>query len=179
MWNVFQILFSIWLEMSPPKVRKSKTKDDSNLHRLSIRNLLWYCYLDQDEIDSNFFHLGINANQWKRLSSRDVFKGVLLVFHQEKVSELEESLFVLREKRKVLRVAANALIEVLDDSSIDSYDELNNEIKSLSHEHRELVEKVKTLKSNIKKADNQHAVDKLRNHARKIFHEIDSLENCN
>ncbi len=38
----------------PPKVRQSKIKDDSELERLSLRDLLWYCYLDQDSMDSSF-----------------------------------------------------------------------------------------------------------------------------
>ena len=33
---------------SYPKVQKSKSKEDSKLVRLSFRNLMWFCYLDQD-----------------------------------------------------------------------------------------------------------------------------------
>ena len=40
---------------TPPKVRKSKQKEESDLGRLSLRDLLWYCYLDQDSMDSSFF----------------------------------------------------------------------------------------------------------------------------
>jgi len=43
--------------MTPPKVRRSQTKEDSDLERLSLRDLLWYCYLDQDSMDSSFFNL--------------------------------------------------------------------------------------------------------------------------
>ena len=43
--------------VTPPKVRRSKLKEDSDLERLSLRDLLWYCYLDQDTIDNEFFHL--------------------------------------------------------------------------------------------------------------------------
>src|SRR5690606_9939286 len=43
-----------WLsDLTAPKVRKSKIKEDSDRARLSLRDLLWYCYLDQDEIDSS------------------------------------------------------------------------------------------------------------------------------
>lgn len=46
-----------WLsEINPPRVRKSKAKADSKIMRLSLRDLLWYCYLDQDHIDSSFFY---------------------------------------------------------------------------------------------------------------------------
>lgn len=161
--------------MTPPKVRKSKTKEDSDLQRLSIRNLLWYCYLDQDEIDSDFFHLGKDANIWKRLASRDVLRFII-GFHQEKVSELEETLAELRDKRRSLNAAANTLREVLNESSINSYDEIHREIESLKLKETELVELINDLKSHIKKADNRHAVDKLKNQARAIFYEIESLD---
>lgn len=161
--------------MKPPKVRKSKTKEDSDLQRLSIRNLLWYCYLDQDEIDSDFFHLGADANIWKRLASRDVLRFII-GFHQEKVSELEEELAELRDKRRSLNAAANTLRDVLSDSSINSYNEIHEEIESLKLKESELLELIGNLKSNIKKVDNHHAVDNLKNQARAIFYEIESLE---
>lgn len=70
---------------TPPKVRRSKIKEDSELERLSLRDLLWYCYLDQDSMDSSFFHLESDANQWKRLKSRDVLR-FLVEFHKEQVA---------------------------------------------------------------------------------------------
>ena len=63
--NLSDLLF--WMSaLTPPRVRKSKTKTDSETKRLSMRNLLWYCYLDQDEIDSSFFHLD-SRDQFTRL----------------------------------------------------------------------------------------------------------------
>lgn len=161
--------------MKPPKVRKSKAKEDSDLQRLSIRNLFWYCYLDQDEIDSDFFHLGKDANTWKRLASRDVLRFVI-GFHQEKVSELEESLAELRDRRRSLNTAASTLREVLNEASINSYDEMHEEIESLKLKEAELKDAINRLKSNIKTAINLHAVDSLKNDARAIFYEIDNLE---
>jgi len=72
----------------PPRVRKSKIKEDSDLARLSMRDLLWYCYLDQDEIDSSFFHLEEEAPFYLRAKSRDVLRYII-GFHSEKVAELE------------------------------------------------------------------------------------------
>ncbi|MBJ7549521.1 AAA family ATPase [Marinomonas ostreistagni] len=161
--------------MIPPKVRRSKIKENSDLQRLSIRNLLWYCYLDQDEIDSDFFHLGSSANNWKRLASRDVLRFII-GFHQEKVSELEEVLTDLRDKRRSLNTAASTLRDVLNESSINSYEDIHNEIESLKLKETELVDVVKGLKSKIKKTENKHAVDNLKNDARAIFYEIESLD---
>ena len=67
-----------WLSgVKPPRVRKSKAKDDSETTRLSMRDLLWYCYLDQDEIDSSFFHLEDSAAFYMRNKSRDVLRFVV------------------------------------------------------------------------------------------------------
>jgi hypothetical protein len=64
-----------WMSgITPPRVRRSKLRQDSDLGRLSIRDLLWYCYLDQDEIGSSFFHLDERAHPFKRLKSRDVLR---------------------------------------------------------------------------------------------------------
>ena len=43
--------------IGPMRVRKNKSDPDAPLIPLSFRDLMWYCYLDQDELDSTFFHL--------------------------------------------------------------------------------------------------------------------------
>ncbi len=164
-------------EIKPPRVRRSKIKEDSDLLRLSFKNLLWYCYLDQDEIDSDFFHLGASANIWKRLASRDVLRFII-GFHQEKVSELEESLAELRDKRRSLKVAANTLKETLQASSIETYDEIHLQIQSLTLKEKELSESLGVLKEGVKKVNNKHAADKIKDEARYIFFEIENLDNA-
>ncbi len=41
--------------VGPMKVRRNKTDPDAPLIPLSFRDMMWYCYLDQDELDSTFF----------------------------------------------------------------------------------------------------------------------------
>src|SRR5690606_23197576 len=62
--NLSDLLFHL-SGIHPPKVRRSKHRDDSDLERLSIRNLLWFCYLDQDSMDSSFFNLETDAAYYK------------------------------------------------------------------------------------------------------------------
>jgi hypothetical protein len=74
--NLSDLIF--WMSsLTPPRVRKSKTKADSETKRLSIRNLLWYCYLDQDEIDSSFFisTAGISFRAWQVSMLFDTSRG--------------------------------------------------------------------------------------------------------
>jgi|GEM_PF-27755 len=103
----------------PPKVRKSKIMDDSELERLSFRDLLWYCYLDQDSIDSSFYHLDSGANIWKQLKSRDVLRFII-GFHQEHVSELEVQLESVRAERMKCQAGATAISEALSSAEIAS-----------------------------------------------------------
>ena len=81
--------------VNPPRVRKSKIKEDSKAVRLTVRDLLWFCYLDQDHIDSSFFHLEQSAEFYLRLKSRDVIRYVI-GYHVERVADLEAELDQLR-----------------------------------------------------------------------------------
>lgn len=90
-----------WLSgVQPPRVRKSKLKDDSKTVRLSVRDLLWYCYLDQDNIDSAFFHLEEDAEFYLRLKSRDVIRYVIgyRMVYALKAGELSETQIILIDK---------------------------------------------------------------------------------
>lgn len=104
----------------PPRVRGSQVNDESELQRLSFRDLYWYCYLDQDSIDSSFFHLDSGAEWTKRLKSRTVL-GFLLGFNQQKVAELEAELDVARRKRVSDDEAADTLEASLRAKPISTY----------------------------------------------------------
>lgn len=99
--------------VNPPRVRKGKVKEDSELVRLSFRDLFWYCYLDQDSMDSSFFNLDDDANPFVRLKSRDVLRFIV-GFHQENVSDLEAELEQVREDRLRSEAAAQAIKEALE-----------------------------------------------------------------
>ncbi len=99
--------------VKPPRVRKSKGNEDSDLVRLSFRDLFWYCYLAQDAMDSSFFNLDDKANFAVRLKSRDVLRFIL-GFHQENVSDLEAELEQVRDDRVRCEAAAGAIKEALE-----------------------------------------------------------------
>jgi hypothetical protein len=109
-----------WLsDQVPPRVRKSKVKKDSGVQRLSMRNLLWYCYLDQDEIDSSFFHLEENANPYQRYASLDVIRYVI-GYHDEQVAEIEAQLEELRGERMATAGSIDSLRRVLREVGIET-----------------------------------------------------------
>lgn len=114
----------------PPRVRTSKVREDSELQRLSMRDLLWYCYLDQDDMDSSFFHLGEGGDNFKRLKSRDVVRYVI-GFHDEKVAELEAQLDVLRGQRVALQSSLAGITKVLKDMSVESQEQIEERVRTI------------------------------------------------
>jgi hypothetical protein len=99
--------------VKPPRVRKGRLNDDSDLVRLSFRDLFWYCYLDQDSMDSSFFNLDDDTNPAIRQKSRDVLRFII-GFHQENVSDLEVELEQTRDNRVRCEAAAQAIKEALE-----------------------------------------------------------------
>lgn len=160
--------------IKPPKVRKSKVKEDSELQRLSVRNLLWYNYLDQDNIDSTFFYLE-REHTFKRLNSRDVLRSII-GFHQEKVAEKEYELNELRDKRRTLNSAAQTLQVTLDEMGIDDIAIINQKIIDSKEKLKSNLKKIEVQKKSLESKKNIHATDHIKNKLRYLFTEIDSLE---
>jgi len=89
-----EILSDIFFHLigkKPHITRRSQIDENSSIKRLTLRDLLMYCYLDQENLDSSFFNLDRTADQFRRLSSRVVLSTVIGT-HQEKVAELEHRL---------------------------------------------------------------------------------------
>ncbi|RAV08720.1 hypothetical protein [Paenibacillus contaminans] len=118
--------------IEPPRVRKSKLKEDTELIRLSYRDIMWYCYLDQDEIDSSFFNLGKEEHDYKRLKSRDVMR-LILGFHQEQVALLETQLYETRQRKSTLLETAIQIEKFLKENNIGNTEEIEKELELLKN----------------------------------------------
>jgi len=162
-------------DISPPKVRRSKIKEDSELQRLSFRDLFWYCYIDQDNIDSSFFNLDDDADVFKRLKSRDVMR-FLLGFHQEKVAELEAKLQNIHIQTLQLNTAATSLKAVIKEANIGTENEINYELNELNSkfEHNSAI-----INQEPEKNESfPHGADILKERARSLGNEIQALEDA-
>lgn len=158
----------------PPRVRRSSLRDDSELERLSIRDLLWYCYLDQDSIDSNFFHLDAEAETFRRLKSRNVLR-YLLGIHQERVAELEVELEDVRRERVEKESAAKALQSSLNEAGISSEAEIANRLTTLEAAARRLTDQIATVRAE-KRSLVGHAMDRLRREGSRLAGELEAVE---
>jgi rRNA maturation endonuclease Nob1 len=160
----------------PPKVRRSKIKDDSELERLSLRDLLWYCYLDQDSMDSSFFHLDSDANQWKRLKSKDVLRFIV-GFHQEHVADLEVQLELVRVERQKCKAGATAISNALSSAEIATDVELADVRCKLESDIEKTEVEISSARDRIR-TKRSHAMETLQDRARYSACQIDDLKNA-
>ena len=158
----------------PPKVRKSQRKEESDLSRLSLRDLLWYCYLDQDSMDSSFFHLDRDAEHFKRLKSRDVLR-FLVGFHQEQVSELEVKLELHRTERLECEAGSKAIKEALSEAEIASENELAGVRRELEQQLKDVEASIESSRADLKSV-RPHAMEGLQSEARLLTNQIAELE---
>lgn len=93
-YNLSDLLFYL-SGLTPIRVRKSKRREDSPLVRLSFRDLMWYCYLEQAELDSSFYRL---RTVYRKLKSRDAMRFIT-GFYTERWNDLEIRLEAVREER--------------------------------------------------------------------------------
>lgn len=162
-----------WLSnVRPPRVRKSKVREDSDTARLSIRDLLWYCYLDQDDIDSSFFHLEESAPFYKRYKSRDVLRYVI-GFHDERVAEIEAELDEYKGKRQALNTAIAGLVRVLREVGVGSEAQINERMNALQNSADHLQAQVDVARrAGHADSETTHATDTLRQRAKLLGNEI-------
>lgn len=162
-----------WLSgVVAPRVRRSKIRQDAELARLSIRDLLWYCYLDQHSIDSSFFHLDEkDANPFKRLKSRDVLRYVV-GFHDEKVAELEAQLDQSRGQRNALESALASTLRALASLGVSSQAELDGRVQELRRRAAAAGVEIDDLRDHKDAGTTTHALDDLAREARRLGVEL-------
>lgn len=158
----------------PPRVRRSKLRENSELSRLSMRDLLWFCYLDQETIDSNFFQLD-GGDTFKRLKSLDVLRFIL-GFHQEQVAELESELQELYLRRQQLHGAAKSLKESLLEAGVESEEQLVASVARFEKEAADVSQKLVALRTQHLQIP--HGADVLRQQARRLTEELVALEDA-
>lgn len=172
--NLSDLIF--WLsDLNPPMVRTSRRHADSKSARLSIRDLLWYCYLDQDEIDSSFFHLDEDAHPFKRNKSRDVLRYVI-GFHSEYIAEIEARLDQLRGQRLSLSSAIDALVAALKTASIDSEASIRLRVAELEQASESVSHRLEDARRSMSAAFDTHASDELRARARALATSLEQVE---
>ncbi len=162
--------------ITPPRVRRGRQREDSELVRLSLRDLLWFCYLDQDSMDSGFFHLDRDANPHVRLKSVAVLRYIL-GFHHERVAELEAELESIRRERLDALAGHEAIKNVLTEAELPSELDLAARRRALEQQQTSLRQRSEEVRGGLSELRN-HAADEARTRARQIGSELADAENA-
>lgn len=168
--ETFSDLMFLLLGIEPLRVKRSKIDEDSPLIRLSFRNFMWYCYLEQEHLDSSFYRLEdpIRAN-----SSKDVMRFVF-GYYSEKLSKLESQLEACKTERGRKLGTANELRAFLQRFGYGSMEAIEQEIISMKRELEEETGKRSVLEQNYQVET--HSSDDLRESIRKLIPSIESQE---
>jgi rubrerythrin len=157
-----------------PKVRRGRQNASQTLARLSLRDLLRFCYLDQDGIDSEFFRLDPQTD-WARRNQSASAVRYILGYHQDQVAALENELQTLHEQKLAAKAAAEALKLVLHEAGFSDPDEIDSRIEALSAQ-RDKVRTGATAARENRNFNNPHAVDMLRQSGRALSTDLRGLE---
>ena len=127
-FNLSDLIFFL-LGLKVLKIASSKDVENAQLVRLSIRNFLWYCYLDQTHLDSSFYRL---EDPSKRKNSREVMR-LVMQYSTQKLYELEELLIKNRDERNAKILTAENLRAFLNKfgySTIEDIDKVTLNTKN-------------------------------------------------
>jgi|SRR5579883_193089 len=112
------------------KVRKRTYDPDSNLVRLSIRDLLEFTYLDQDHLDSDFFLLDQPVRKEKSQDAIRYFVG----FMSDRLNELQIELQEVRQEQRTKRETVSQIEAFLGRFGFASEGKITEELTALNEE---------------------------------------------
>lgn len=156
------------------KVQVGKTTGNTDTGRISLRDLLWYCYLEQDTIDSGFFNLD-NQAFWKKNKSIDVLK-LILGFHQAEVAALEEELRKTHSNRLENESLHKGLVEALNETGIGSSIDIQNTINQLQVSLERVEASIQQEQAKLKEKTVSNAVEQLREQCRKLTQDLFTID---
>ncbi len=160
-------------DLPAPMVRKGRRTAEPSMVRLSLRDLLRFCYIDQDEIDSDFFRLDLEGDWVRRAKSVDAMRFIL-GYHQDQVAALEGDLQAIHEQKMGARAAAEALKKVLEESGFSNPAEIDARIETLNAKRDRVRESAATARQ--QRGGGGHAVDMLREKGRSLSNDAQGLE---
>lgn len=168
--NLSDLIFRL-SGVDPIRVRKSKRDPDSKLVRLSFRDLLFYCYLTQDELDSSFFS---SDHPFKRQKSIDAMRFVF-GFHSERLNDLEQRLYRALDDQRTRRATAEQLEKILKDLDFDSELQIVGHLDKIGEARSGLRKELAELEASRKVAT--HPLDHLRARLRELNARLSTEEN--
>lgn len=131
--------------LEPPFVLKSKYNVETELVRLGFKDLMWYCYLDQDHIDSSFFYLEQGEDFSRRIKSQDAIRFIL-GFKFDHIVKLQSDLNQAREDKASKTSSIEQITKFLEESGLGKEDEIQNKRSALVEEINDIENKIHQIK---------------------------------
>lgn len=160
-YNLSDLLFHL-CGIEPIKVLKRSRDPDSQMIRLSFRDLWWYCYLDQAHLDSSFFRLDDAFRGRKSQDAMRFFTGL----HSERLSQFQIDLYRAIEEQQGARQAVVQIRKFMEKFEFGSEMELTAQIEAVDKELKVSEEYKQTLESD--RTSNIHPTDRLRIQLREL-----------
>ena len=168
-YNLSDLLF-YFFGIEPIRVPKKSRDPDSDMIRLSFRDIWRYCYLDQAHLDSSFFRLEDPFRGRKSQDAMRFFTGL----HSERLSTLQREIYKTSSEQSSSRTAAEQLRafmkRVIGRSEMEIEEAVGELAKQLQvlREQRDWLEK--------ERVNATHPVDVLRAQLRRSGASIASLQ---
>lgn len=136
------------------KIKVSPSKANSDVKRLSFRNLFKYVYVNQDDIGSKSF---LDINNWvQATTNKEVFKYIFNVLDSS-ITELEVKISELFKESKVLLQKYTSVSEFLRETDYDNRVSLDEAINELDEILLALEKELGVLSSGMVADSNNHA----------------------
>lgn len=168
-FNLSDLVFH-FCGVQPVKVRKSKADPDSPLVRLSFRDLMWYCFLQQDELDSSFFQMN---HPFKVNKSRDVMRFVTGLY-SERMNDLDVKLAELVQSQRAKRETVSQIRQFMTQFNLASETEFGKERDTVMKELEDATA-VRNLLDQQHKSTT-HVLEPLRTELRKLAKESEDSD---
>ncbi|MES9898226.1 MAG: AAA family ATPase [Sedimenticola sp.] len=139
------------LNLTNLKIKRAPTKDDSKLVRLSFRDLIQYCYVDQDDLGSKKYLRP--DNYAVQVKNAEVFKYLFNALDCQ-ISELEQDISEKSQKKTEIEKKFSFVSEFLRESEFGSMLSLDNEVTKTDNDIGLLQEQINQLNSRLT-ADNE------------------------
>lgn len=168
-YNLSDLLFFL-CDVTPIKVRRKFRDPESPLIRLSFRDVWWYCYLDQAELDSSFFRL---EQPLKGRKSQDVMR-FFTGLHSERLNQLETAIFRIVDEQKGKREAVLQIRKFMARFDLPSGVDLGELIRR----NEKRLERAEERQAELEKRRevDLHPTDRLRQELRELGKEIGRVE---
>ena len=160
-YNLSDLIFYL-LNIDPIKIPKSSDSDEQEMVRLSFRDVMWYCYLEQSYLESSFYWL---RTPFKDKKSRYVLNFIVGAY-TAKLNALKNELSNVRLLMSKRYQEVQSLREFLRQFGFNSEQQINQEIEEAKNTALNYSSELNELHQGYRKET--HFVDDLREQLTKI-----------